>query len=130
MVFAARSTDGVTAEMNVLPLIDILLVLVIVFFVLNLGFQFIPVQIPARESVVPALESHQLVLELTRDGGYALNAQPVPADQLPTQLTAAFEGHRARILFVRASSNRSLGEVVAAMDVARGAGAEVLAWMP
>lgn len=126
---AAPST-GVTADMNVLPLIDILLVLVIVFFVLNLGFQYIPAQIPEAERKQKPGVGTQVVLELRDDGTSAVNGQPIPADQLLAHLTTIFESRAAKILFLKAGDHRTYGEMVEAMDLGREAGALVLAWMP
>jgi biopolymer transport protein TolR len=123
-------SGGVMPDMNVLPLIDILLVLVIVFFVLNLGFQYIPAQIPEAERQQEPGGGNQIVLELRDDGSYAVNAQIIPSDQLLSHLTTIFEFRPTKVLFLRASDNRTYGEMVEAMDLGREAGAQVLGWMP
>lgn len=128
---SAGATGGVNHEINVLPLIDVLLVLVIVFFVLSMRFQFIPAQIPeAERRAAKPDRGHQIVLELRADGSYAINGQLFPRDQLETQLMSIFEVRPTKLLFLQAADNRSYGEMVEAMDLARGAGAKVLAWMP
>ena len=127
----ATSAEGAVRDINVLPLIDVLLVLVVVFFLLNMGFQYIPAQIPELERQVSKPGAgRQIVLELRADGSFAINGQPTPADQLETQLQAIYEVRPAKILFLQAADNRSYGEMVEAMDLARGVGVQVLAWMP
>lgn len=127
----ATSADDIARDINVLPLIDVLLVLVVVFFVLNMGIQFIPAQIPAaeREAARPD-RGGQIVLELREDGRFAINGQLTPVDQLETQLRAIFDSRSTKILFLKAADSRSYGEMVTAMDLGRNAGAQVLAWMP
>jgi biopolymer transport protein TolR len=70
------------------------------------------------------------VLTLTADGGFALTEEPVPANALASALAQIYAQRPAKVLFIRASAERSYQDVVTAMDVARGAGVQVLALMP
>jgi len=70
------------------------------------------------------------VLELTADGGYAINTQPVPFDQLDTQIHAIFDSRPAKLMFVKSAPTRRYQEVIDAMDVARGAGVQVIGFTP
>ena len=121
--------DEVQQEMNVMPLIDVLLVLVIVYL-LSLILHYIPVQVPPPAAArTPATGTH-LVLELRADGGLALNGQPVPEAELETQLRAAFEARPTKLLFLKVDDGRRYDDAVRAMDRAREAGVELIAWMP
>src|SRR5262249_51781965 len=125
-VQTATSADGVARDINVLPLIDVLLVLVVVFFVLNMGFQFIPAQIPEAEGQSGKRDTGgQIVLELRDGGGFAINGQVIPEDQLETQLASIFDSRPTKLLFLKAADSRTYGEMVTAMDLARGAGVKV-----
>ncbi len=118
-------------EINVLPLIDVLLVLIIVFFLIDRWLIYIPAQVPVPAAATPpSFGGPQIVLEVTQNGGYAVNHQPIPQDQLIAQLQAIFANRPRKLLFVKVAPNRSYQEAIRAMDVAREAGVEVLAWVP
>jgi biopolymer transport protein ExbD len=70
------------------------------------------------------------VLELGDDGGYAINGQPVPKDQLDTQIHAIYDARPAKLLFIKAGQNRIYQDVIDAMDVARGAGVQIIGFTP
>jgi biopolymer transport protein ExbD len=74
--------------------------------------------------------SSQIVLELTQDGGYAINSQPVPKDQLDTQIHAIYDNRPAKLMFIKSAPDRLYQEVIEAMDVARGAGVQVIGFTP
>lgn len=117
------------SDINVTPMIDVLLVLLIVFMILTRDRYTIrsPVS-PAVPVTTPA--PSQLVLELPDGGGFRLNGQPIPDAMLETQIAAAFELRPAKLLFVDAGGDRTYQEVIEAMDRARGAGVQVVALMP
>ncbi|HEX5819356.1 MAG TPA: hypothetical protein VFY20_10780, partial [Gemmatimonadales bacterium] len=56
--------------------------------------------------------------------------QPVPKDQLDTQLHAIFDPRPAKLLFVKPGLNRKYQDVVEAMDVAKGAGIQIIGFTP
>lgn len=123
---ASRSTFS---EINITPMIDVLLVLLITFMILSQDRHTI------RTPVAPAGPQHgadnaQLVLELPDAGGFRLNGQPIPDEVLESHIAAAFEHRSARLLFIDAGGDRTYQEVIAAMDRARGAGVQVVALMP
>lgn len=121
---------SLATDINVLPLIDVLLVMIVIFMVMNLPIHYIPAQIPAPAVTPGSNEGGQIVLELREDGRYAVNGQLLPSDQVVDGLKAIFANRQAKLLFIRAADNRSYGEVVAAMDAAREAGVQTLAWVP
>lgn len=121
---------GLEVQPNVLPMIDILLVMIVIFMFLNAHIRHaIPVQLPPA-TVTPGASVPQLVLELRDDGTFRLNSQPVPAGSLETVLQAAFQGRPNRLLFIRAAPDLTYAAVIAAMDRARGAGVEVIGLVP
>lgn len=121
-----------TAEMNVTPMIDVLLVVLIIYMLSTMPRHHIPAGLPepvaaGDRAPVPL---PQLVLELEAGGGFTLNSQPVPAAQLRETLQAVYAGRHASLLFIRSAPERTYQDVVSAMDVARDAGVQVLALMP
>jgi biopolymer transport protein ExbD len=131
------STGGgagaLTSEPNVVPMIDILLVLLIIFMITQpLSRTTLRVQVapPAEQTQAPSQANNQIVLELNDDGSYAINQQPVPKDQLDTQLHAIFDPRPAKLLFVKPGLNRKFQDVIEAMDIARGTGVQIIGFTP
>ncbi len=121
-----------SSEPNVVPMIDILLVLLIIFMITQpLSRMALDVQVPPPETTTTQqAANNQIVLELGDDGSYAINGQPVPKDQLDTQIHAIFDPRPAKLLFIKAGANRIYQDVVEAMDVARGAGVQIIGFTP
>ena len=121
-----------SAEPNVVPMIDILLVLLIIFMITQpLSRMALDVQVPPPdETVTTKTPPSQIVLELADNGSYAINGQPVPKDQLDTQIHAIYDQRPAKLLFIKAGPNRIYQDVVEAMDVARGAGVQIIGFTP
>jgi biopolymer transport protein TolR len=132
----STSTQGAhssVSDINVTPMIDVLLVLLIIFMItqpLNRMSLRIQVPPPAQPTTSPPTNSNQIVLELPDNGSYAINGQPLPKDQLDAQLHAIYDARPAKLLFVKAGQNRIFQEVVEAMDVARGAGIQIIGFTP
>jgi biopolymer transport protein ExbD len=122
----------VSAEPNVIPMIDIMLVLLIIFMISQpLNRMTMRIQVPPMETAVSAAPSSaQIVLELTADGGYAINAQPVPKDQLDAQIHLIYDERPAKLMFLKSAPDRTYQEVIEAMDIARGAGVQVIGFTP
>ena len=123
---------AVTSEPNVIPMIDIMLVLLIIFMISQpLARQVMEIQVPPLEQAAASkAPSTQIVLELTVDGGYAINTQVVPKDQLATQIHAIFDNRPAKLLFIKSGPDRLYEEVIEAMDISRGAGIQVIGFTP
>ncbi len=131
MGFSTSSGRGMSAEPNVVPMIDILLVLLIIFMISQpLSRMALDVQIPPPQTTQEAGPSNQIVLEVRDDGTYAINSQPVPKSQLDTQIHAIFDSRPAKLMFVKAGHSRRYQEVIEAMDIARGAGVQVIGFTP
>ncbi len=133
MAVGGSGAGALSSEPNVVPMIDILLVLLIIFMITQpLSRTTISVQVapPAEQTEAPSQQNNQIVLELLDDGGYAINQQPVPKDQLDTQLHAIFDPRPAKLLFVKPGLNRKFQDVVEAMDIAKGTGVQIIGFTP
>jgi len=132
MAMATGSSGGVQSDINVTPMIDVLLVLLIIFMITQpLSRMALDVQVPPpEETVTTKTPPSQIVLELGNDGGYAINGQPVPKDQLDAQIHAIYDQRPAKLLFIKAGGNRIYQDIIEAMDVARGAGVQIIGFTP
>jgi biopolymer transport protein TolR len=116
---------GVT-DLNVTPLIDVLLVLFITFVVaFSMSQRTLSVELPAGARAGPV--SVQMLLELPDAGGYRLNGQPVPGEQLADLLASVFRTKPVKLLFIKAGAGRSYQEFIEAADIARGVGVTTVA---
>ena len=125
-------TGEVSSDINVTPMIDVLLVLLIIFMIAQpLSRMTMDVQVPPPDTPqTKTPPSAQIVLELRDDGSYAINSQPYPFDQLDAQLHAIYDARPAKLMFVKAGPNRIYQDVIQAMDIARGAGVQVIGFTP
>jgi biopolymer transport protein ExbD len=129
---AGTARGELSNEPNVVPMIDILLVLLIIFMITQpLSRMALDVQVPPQDTpATTKAPPSQIVLELSDDGSYAINGQPVPRDQLDTQIHAIYDARPAKLLFIKAGPNRIYQDVIEAMDVARGAGVQIIGFTP
>jgi biopolymer transport protein ExbD len=112
-------------------MIDILLVLLIIFMIsLPLSRMAIDVQVPPLETAQASGPSTQIVLQIQPDGNYTINGQPVPPGQLDTQIHAIYDNRPAKLIFIKASPNRTYQDWIQASDIVRGAGVQVIGFTP
>lgn len=125
----STTSNTLDAEMNVTPMIDVLLVLLIIYMTSMGVRKAIPASLPEPASA-PINDATQIVLELRGDGSYAINEQPIPTDALEATIRGIYADRPAKLLFIRGSSERTYQEVIDAMDVARGAGVQLIGILP
>jgi biopolymer transport protein TolR len=121
---------GVHASMNVTPMIDILLVLLIIFMVLTpIMMKQHEVEVPKRSEVdiPPEATQEQVVLTFTRDGNLFLNQQKVERSDLSKELTTRFENRRDKTIFLNFDPDSNYGEATRIIDLTKNAGLEKLA---
>jgi biopolymer transport protein ExbD/biopolymer transport protein TolR len=121
------------AAINVTPMIDVLLVLLIIFMVVQQGMRKgIDVQVPPPRDLAPppADDPPAIVLEVHPGGRYAINRQPVGAEGLQAAVARTFAGRPRKVLFVKGGEGLTYGEVVAAVDATRAAGVQVVGLVP
>ena len=124
---------GAMNEINVTPMIDVLLVLLIIFMVVQQGLQRgLAVQVPPPGDAPTAQRPgpDALVLQLAADGGVRLNRRPLDGARLAEELAAVLQGRARRVLFVQAAEELPYGRVIAAVDQARLAGVDVVGLVP
>ena len=120
-------------EINVVPYIDVMLVLLIIFMVVTpLTQKGLDVELPESADNVEqtAPDPNQLVLDIDVNGQVTINKQPVNMDELPLRIRDIFETRADKTIFLRAAPSLSYGEVVSVLDVAKGNGVERVGIVP
>ena len=125
-------TEGLQNDPNVVPMIDVLLVLLIIFMAAVPSMRkAIDLQLPdPTPSTAPAQASTQIVLEVGPNDYYAVNKEVVARDRLLTRLTEIYADRPEKIMFVKGDPKVVYENVIWAMDVARGAGVKVIGVPP
>lgn len=121
---------GAKAEINITPLVDVVLVLLIIFMVISPGDStYISNAIPkiAELQDNQVINNDQIVLELFADGRALLNQKDIKHADFSNTLKTIFETRAEKKIFISAENELPYGEVVSWMGLAKGAGADLMA---
>ena len=112
------------AEINVTPLIDVLLVLIIIFMVVlpqhSVGLPAI-VPEPAPPDARPIPNDQDIIVSVNKDRSIAINQEPIALDRLQERLQAIFAARAKRVIFVRGHRDLVFQEIASVIDLAKGA---------
>lgn len=119
----AGAKVGTISEMNVVPLIDILLVLLVIFMAIRPQAQFgLPVDLPEHTEVNSPARSEAVVVQVRGDGTLRINQDPVQWQDLQARLEEIFKMRESRVAFVRGDDALEFGVIARAIDVIRASG--------
>ncbi len=123
---ASRRVGPTLAEINIVPLVDVVLVLLLIFMLTApMMYRGIDVNLP-RAAARPTAVEERMVLTLTKDRALYLNDRRIVAGGLETALREAFGTRTDKTLYLKADAGLSYGAVVETMDQVRRAGIERL----
>lgn len=128
MAIARARLSDFRSDINITPLVDVVLVLLIIFMVitplLQMGYD---VKVPPKATVeqAPTL-ADQLIVSLTTDNKVYLNKEELNLQSLPLRLSEILKNRRDKTVFFSADDGSNYGKVVEVMDIVRNAGAKNL----
>ncbi len=134
MAMALGSKKPVT-DINVTPLIDVVLVLLIIFMVLTplaekQKFTRVPEYQPDAQPVPPdAVPPDQTVVTVLANGTVLLNKQPMTIEQAMERIAPAYDGRPSKVLFFNAEDKVKYDLAMKALDAAHGAGVNTIGLM-
>ena len=131
MAMSLGSKGGVQAQINMTPMIDVLLVLIIIFMVIT---PIPPVGLTAKvpqvsQDSLPPTPANDIVITVQGDHTVLLNQELVMVADLEGRLTALFHNHSNHVLFMRGDKSIEFGHMAAIIDIARGVGLDRVALM-
>jgi biopolymer transport protein TolR len=127
MAFETRSQSSSISQINVVPMVDVMLVLLVIFMVTApILQQGVSVDLPQAKAGALTGEEEQLVVTVDKKGSVYLNDTPITFDQLGPKLEAVTKLRPDKQVFLRADRQVPYGEVVRVMAAAKAAGVESL----
>ena len=126
MAFSSNSGGGPMADINVTPLVDVMLVLLIIMMIVAPLLQKgAPVRLPTAANSADKPETQdQTVVAVTANGEYYVNGVPIPDSKLRRRVEEIIENKTEKIVLIKADEDAQYGKVKDAMDELRGAGIE------
>jgi biopolymer transport protein ExbD/biopolymer transport protein TolR len=116
-----HTRDELASSINVTPMVDVMLVLLIIFMVVTVSLPY-TAQLPRARAADPAAEDH-VTLGVDDQGAYWMGRTRIPAPELPARLATAYAGRSGdHVLYLKADYSVPYATILTAIDAARDAG--------
>jgi biopolymer transport protein ExbD len=116
---------GVQASINMTPMIDILLVLLIIFMAISpvhpKGLEALAPQPPPPNSPPPPDNDRTVVIQIAKDGSVKINQEDSTWDSLEGRLVEVFKTRSDRVVFIKGDPDLEFASIAKAIDAAHGA---------
>jgi biopolymer transport protein TolR len=123
----SNSDRGTMSQINVTPLVDVMLVLLVIFMVTApMMQQGVQVNLPKAETKALPSPQESVVVSIERSGKVFINSNEIPAGDLRTRLADMFSERSKKEVFLKADKDVPYGDVVKTMAEIKGAGIERL----
>lgn len=123
---SSGSKAGAFSDPNIVPLIDVLLVLIIIFMAITprvpTGLPTLVPQPPNHQSKTEPPDSRTVVVQVLQDGKLMLNQEQTDWIALGTRLSDIFKDRADKVAFVKGAEEVQFGEVARVIDIMKGAG--------
>lgn len=133
MGMAVGGSGGPKADINMTPMIDVLLVLIIIFMVITpltpKGLEALVPQPPPKDAQPNLSDQRTVVITINNDKSMLINAEPVTDENLSRRLEDIFKTRAEKVVFVKGDSDIDFGYVARAIDAAHGAGIDKVGLM-
>jgi len=125
MASSLSPEPGLNADINVTPLVDVMLVLLVILLVVApMLRQQVPIELPVAEHSQQNTSAEQVTLSAAADGALHLDREPVTEEMLPERLHDLYAGRADKTIFLEADGALPYRRVVGLMDLCRAAGVE------
>jgi biopolymer transport protein ExbD len=132
MAFGGATTGGVRSDINITPLVDVVLVLLIIFMVATpMLIKDLDLTVPekAETQIASPTTANQVVVSVTKEGQVQINREPVLESQLNEKIHDLMTARTEKLVFFDIDEDTNYGDAIHVMDVVRGAGAKTLGIM-
>jgi biopolymer transport protein ExbD len=134
MGMAVGGQGGVKSDINMTPMIDVLLVLIIIFMVITpltpKGLEALVPQPPPPGTPPSAADQRTVVITINKDHTMLINTEPTTEQALGQRLEEIFKTRAERVVFVKGDPDLEYSYVARAIDIAHGAQIDKVGLMP
>ena len=132
MAFGGSGGRGIRSDINITPLVDIVLVLLIIFMVMTptlLKQMELTVPEKAEVQMTPPPSSDQVVVGVTKEGKISINNEMIDESAFIDRMHTVMQNSHDKLVFFNIDDEAIYGDVMHVMDMTRGSGAKVLGIM-